>query len=329
MSIVRPKSIFAKPVTLVAIEGYDAIALKFANSRSNPGATLKGTTVRNELTVWPDDAFDSDMAARGDDARTKYTMCGVENGDGSDNQEDLMETDAPQNGTDRDVDNWMEMDVDEMSRKRAVACTDGPFSEQSITAYIDGAFVKLQTKSELAKRNVAETPSTKLKPVSKTKTKTKTKTKKPAADVRPVPDGVSDIRIGSIGVWFGPGDARNVSRPVALINTSRIRAEVEAFLEAMKLCSEYGMINIFTDSEYVANYASHIESCEKAFWASLNTVAHIDLWRQVCLIFKARSRYGLGFPDVQYVKGHPGNKGAEMLAKGAAETVKTHFSKMW
>ena len=60
----------------------------------------------------------------------------------------------------------------------------------------------------------------------------------------------AEKRIGGIGVYFGEGDCRNISKPLKK-NATNQRSELKACIAALKKCTTSDEINIYTDSKYV------------------------------------------------------------------------------
>ncbi len=68
-------------------------------------------------------------------------------------------------------------------------------------------------------------------------------------------NGTKKARAG-IGVWWGPGDPRNVSKPLDYPPHTNNRAEVAAVIAALEQLPEHIPIILCTDSEYVINSMS-------------------------------------------------------------------------
>src|SRR5262249_19838627 len=131
-----------------------------------------------------------------------------------------------------------------------------------------------------------------------------------------------------IGVWFGEGDARNVSAPLKGESTNN-RAEVAAVIEAMKIIGPGVNAEIRTDSKYVLAGVGNIEKWRAAGWKmAAGTVASLDLWRALDRQIWETQSLG-GYLVWSHVVGHQqeiGNIEADRLAiEGARKPIaETH-----
>ncbi|KAI9178685.1 hypothetical protein H9P43_005347 [Blastocladiella emersonii ATCC 22665] len=122
-----------------------------------------------------------------------------------------------------------------------------------------------------------------------------------------------------IGAYFGPGDSRNISRPLRLLSRndepSNQKAEIQAVTEALKLVPVHEDVVIKTDSQYVVKaWSSWMHSWRRNDYAGVSNVEYFkDLDEQL--------NRRTGTLRIEYIKAHaglPGNEAADELAKGGA-----------
>ncbi|KAE8365481.1 ribonuclease H-like domain-containing protein [Aspergillus caelatus] len=87
------------------------------------------------------------------------------------------------------------------------------------------------------------------------KSATKTKATGPPGMLRIYTDGSSlnngrALASAGVGVYFGPGDNRNVSEPLKGSRQTNQRAELTAILRALDIAPRHRDVTIFTDSQY-------------------------------------------------------------------------------
>ncbi|OJJ44151.1 hypothetical protein ASPZODRAFT_840718 [Penicilliopsis zonata CBS 506.65] len=144
---------------------------------------------------------------------------------------------------------------------------------------------------------------------------TKTKVTGPPGMLRIYTDG-SSLRNGSklasagVGVYFGPGDERNVSEPLKGSRQTNQRAELTAILRAIDIAPRHRDVTIFTDSRYAIDCVTvwYIK-WRRNHWMTADNkpVENKDLLKVKTLF--------------QWIKGHakdPGNEAADRLAVNGA-----------
>lgn len=128
-------------------------------------------------------------------------------------------------------------------------------------------------------------------------------------------------RAGS-GVYFGPGDPRNVSEPLPGDKQTNQRAEMHAAIRALEVLIEEPRttpVEIITDSQYlIKGITTWIKGWKQRDWISSNfkPVANRDLWEKLDALSSGRP------VSWTHVKGHsddPGNEAADRLATQGAD----------
>ncbi|RGP68014.1 ribonuclease h1 [Fusarium longipes] len=122
-----------------------------------------------------------------------------------------------------------------------------------------------------------------------------------------------------LGVYFGPGDERNLAERLPGMPQTNQRAELMAMLRAMERVSSTQGIEIWTDSQYSINCVTKwVSDWERKDWKNSKgkDVSNQDIIRN--LMAKIRERKAAGADTrFQWVKGHatdPGNHEADNLA---------------
>ncbi|KAL1918915.1 uncharacterized protein VTP21DRAFT_2296 [Calcarisporiella thermophila] len=122
-------------------------------------------------------------------------------------------------------------------------------------------------------------------------------------------------RIGArsgVGVWWGPGDPRNVSEPLCPGPQTNQRAEVYAVIRALEVCGNENMrLEIRTDSAYLINCMTRwFRKWDGNDWktAGGKPVENQDLLQR--LLYMLRNRPGP--VEFRHVRGHAGVLGNEM-----------------
>jgi ribonuclease HI len=128
-------------------------------------------------------------------------------------------------------------------------------------------------------------------------------------------NGLANATCGA-GVWFGPGDARNLSiRPPTKIQSNQV-GELVATGLALREALNFALLTIITDSKYVIEgLTSHLSKWEDEGFIGKS---HAEIWQWVTYLARKRSAP----TKLKWVKGHTGvqgNKGADALAGAAAE----------
>ena len=123
-----------------------------------------------------------------------------------------------------------------------------------------------------------------------------------------------------LGVYFGEGDVRNLSKPVVGKQTNNV-AELSAIVEAYHLIQEDLVagkkICVVTDSEYVLKcVGSYGVKCERAGWKAKKPIPNVELLKEAYLLYKDS---GVKFIHIDAHTGRQdvhslGNEGADSLA---------------
>ncbi|QPC75944.1 hypothetical protein HYE68_006696 [Fusarium pseudograminearum] len=132
-----------------------------------------------------------------------------------------------------------------------------------------------------------------------------------------------------LGVFFGPGDVRNLSERLPGLPQTNQRAELLAILRAMEMVPLNQVIEIWTDSQYSINCVTKWhENWERRGWrtAQGKPVMNLDIIRDI--LAKKREREAAGaVTNFQWVKGHgsnPGNIEADRLANVGSRMPRVH-----
>jgi ribonuclease HI len=136
-----------------------------------------------------------------------------------------------------------------------------------------------------------------------------------------------------IGVYFGPGDSRNISERLEGSEQTNQRAELQAIVLALEAAPSDEPIRILTDSAYSINCITQwAESWEKRARTNgdetwTNTagadVKHQDLIKEARRLMSQREE-DTTFEWVKGHKGNPGNTAADRLAVAGARKPKFH-----
>lgn len=130
-------------------------------------------------------------------------------------------------------------------------------------------------------------------------------------------NGAKDAKAG-IGVYFGEGDQRNVSRRIhgkQSNNTAEMLAIIEVFKILKKEIIEGKKIIIYSDSKYSINtFTEWAPEWEKNNWIkkSKGEIKNIDIVKQGYQLFKESKNV-----TIKHVKGHSNKK--DELSKGNEE----------
>lgn len=158
-----------------------------------------------------------------------------------------------------------------------------------------------------------------------------------AAAVPSIPDGILRIytdgsslangKVGSragVGVYFGPGDPRNVSERLQGEPQTNQRAELMAILRALEKSPLAEPVQIISDSQYSINCVTqwaHGWKLKGWLTATGEKVKNQDIIRAVLDKMGERTR-SAGATTFQWVKGHStdvGNQAADRLAVAGAK----------
>ncbi|KAJ5653193.1 Ribosomal protein L9/RNase H1N-terminal [Penicillium lividum] len=131
-----------------------------------------------------------------------------------------------------------------------------------------------------------------------------------------------------VGVFFGPGDSRNVSEPLKGSRQTNQRAELTAILRAIDIAPRHRDVTIFTDSRYAIDCVTvWFVNWRRNNWMTKDKkpVENKDLVESI--LVKIEEREELKVKTLfQWIKGHsqdPGNEAADRLAvNGAHEGVR-------
>ncbi|KAJ5272815.1 Ribosomal protein L9/RNase H1 N-terminal [Penicillium angulare] len=131
-----------------------------------------------------------------------------------------------------------------------------------------------------------------------------------------------------VGVYFGPGDPRNVSEPLKGSRQTNQRAELTAILRAIDIAPRHRDVTIFTDSRYSIDCVTvWFKNWRRNNWMTKDKkpVENRDLVESI--LVKIEERAELKVQTIfQWIKGHaqdPGNEAADRLAvNGAHQGVK-------
>ncbi|KAM3503067.1 hypothetical protein MY11210_008850 [Beauveria gryllotalpidicola] len=136
-------------------------------------------------------------------------------------------------------------------------------------------------------------------------------------------NGKSGARAG-VGVFFGPGDERNVSERLEGEPQTNQRAELMAMLRALQMCPAGATVQIVSDSQYSINCVTQwAASWKRKGWVTAQgePVKNQDIIRAVLARMEERGKAG-GATQFEWVKGHAsdrGNQAADALAVRGAK----------
>lgn len=117
-----------------------------------------------------------------------------------------------------------------------------------------------------------------------------------------------------VGVWFGNGDARNVSEPLAGKRQTNQRAELTAVIRALQIVYDQPL-HVWSDSEYCVLGVQH----RLHGWAAKQfvRVANDDLWKEThALIVKRQHPF-----TIAHIEGHSGVRGNEAADRLAVRGI--------
>lgn len=139
-------------------------------------------------------------------------------------------------------------------------------------------------------------------------------------------NGTAGARAG-VGVYFGPGDSKNVSEALTGTRQTNQRAELTAILRALEIAPRHRDVTIYTDSRYAIDCVTNwYKNWRKNGWVTAvkKPVENRDLVQDVRA--KMEEREGLGrSTSLVWVKGHNGDRGnveADRLAVEGARQVR-------
>jgi ribonuclease HI len=182
--------------------------------------------------------------------------------------------------------------------------------------------IKLDSDGNLVHKTEAE----------KTQKKTILKPRPPPGMVIIYTDG-SSLRNGAagaragVGVYFGPGDSKNVSEALSGTRQTNQRAELTAILRALDIAPRHRDVTIYTDSRYAIDCVTKwYKNWKRNSWltATKKPVENRDLIQDVRGRMEEREGLGKG-TYFCWVKGHNGDRGnveADRLAVEGARQGK-------
>ncbi|KAJ2778301.1 hypothetical protein GGI15_004213 [Coemansia interrupta] len=135
-------------------------------------------------------------------------------------------------------------------------------------------------------------------------------------------NGKPNARAG-VGVYFGPGDSRNVSEPLCGPRQTNQRAELMAIIRAMEQapCGPAGeTLHILTDSQYSINCLTRwAGTWERNGWRTSQgaDVENADLIKTARRMISDRG----GAVQFEHVRGHAGIEGNEMADRLAVDGI--------
>ena len=133
-------------------------------------------------------------------------------------------------------------------------------------------------------------------------------------------NGTKRARAG-FGVYFGPGDSRNISSRLENQDQTNNRAELMAIIKALEIIQDHqGRVEIHSDSQYCSQgVTSWIYNWKLNGWktAAKAPVKNKDLWMMLDRLYCTNPRKErVAFV---WIKGHSGNKGNDEADKLANE----------
>lgn len=135
-------------------------------------------------------------------------------------------------------------------------------------------------------------------------------------------NGTSRARAG-YGVYFGPGDERNVAAKLIEGEKTNNRAEMAAIITALELSASHpGIVEIHSDSSYCSQgITSWIQNWKRNGWmtSQKTVVKNKDLWIKMDSLYNEGGRKDrIKFIWVKAHNGTPGNEAADRLANQGA-----------
>lgn len=135
--------------------------------------------------------------------------------------------------------------------------------------------------------------------------------------------------VAGVGVYFGPGDSRNLSEPLAGARQTNQRAELTAAIRCLEVIALNGVereFEIRTDSKYLTEgIRNWVPNWRRNGWRCVATdraPVNEDLWRRLDELC-ARRTAPVRWTHVRAHSGVPGNEAADALAAAAADRAAT------
>ncbi|EFW22435.1 ribonuclease H [Coccidioides posadasii str. Silveira] len=128
-----------------------------------------------------------------------------------------------------------------------------------------------------------------------------------------------------VGVYFGPGDERNVSEPLKGNRQTNQRAELTAISRALDIAPRHRDVTIYTDSKYAIDCVTvWFVRWQRNKWMTTDhkPVENKDLVQSIRAKIEERTLLNVK-TLFEWVKGHnkdPGNEAADRLAVRGAKT---------
>lgn len=140
--------------------------------------------------------------------------------------------------------------------------------------------------------------------------------------------------LAGVGVYFGPDDERNVSKPLRGPDQTNNRAELTAFLHALQCACANAKNNqtteIITDSVYCKRgYSEWIFNWAARDWTKSDgqPVKNRDLWEQVWTLKELlHTMSQTSSVQITWVRGHTKHKGNEAADRLAVAGITKHRS---
>ena len=138
-------------------------------------------------------------------------------------------------------------------------------------------------------------------------------------------NGSINARAG-IGIYFGEGDKKNVSKRIngkQTNNTAELSAVIEVFRVLKEEIEQGKNVIIYTDSEYVLRCCtSYGLKCEKNNWEKSGGIPNVELIKSLYSLYNRYNNV-----QIQWLREHTknkdklsiGNEGADNLAKKALQ----------
>ncbi|OQE26508.1 hypothetical protein PENSTE_c005G04028 [Penicillium steckii] len=127
-----------------------------------------------------------------------------------------------------------------------------------------------------------------------------------------------------VGVFFGPGDSRNVSEPLKGNRQTNQRAELTAILRAIDIAPRHRDVTVVTDSRYAIDCVTvWYKNWQRNNWVTKDgkPVENKDLVESILVNIEERKQLKVK-TLFEWVKGHakdPGNEAADRLAVSGAQ----------
>ncbi|EPS40108.1 hypothetical protein H072_6065 [Dactylellina haptotyla CBS 200.50] len=134
-------------------------------------------------------------------------------------------------------------------------------------------------------------------------------------------NGSASARAG-VGIWFGPGDKRNLSEPLNDPKATNNRAELSAILRAIEIAPKHREVLIFTDSKYAIQCVTDwFQKWRSNGWQTSagKPVENQDIIEEILLRIEERITQGGAKTKFEWVNGHKGVVGNEMADKLARD----------